>query len=55
MPSVRIHQFGLFIDRAGLLRCRGRVNNAILSTATKNLILLPTKHPWINLLISHVH
>ena len=55
VPPVRIHQFGLFIDHAGLLRCRGRVNNAILSTATKNPILLPTKHPWINLLISHVH
>ena len=55
VPPVRIHQFGLFIDHAGLLHCRGRVNNAILSTATKNPILLPTKHPWINLLISHVH
>ena len=55
VPPVRIHQFGLFIDHAGLLRCRGRVNNAILSVATKNPILLKTKHPWINLLISHVH
>ena len=55
VPPVRIHQFGLFIDHAGLLRCQERVNNAILSTATKNPILLPTKHPWINLLIFHVH
>ena len=54
-PPIRIHQFGLFLDHISLLRCWGRVNNATLSSTTKNPILLPTKHPWIKLLILHVH
>ena len=54
-PPIRVHLFGLFLDYTGLLRCRGRVNNATLSSATKNPILPPTKHPWIKLLILHVH
>ena len=55
VPPIRVHQFGLFLDSTGLLRCRGRVNNATIPSTTKNPILLPTKHPWIRLLILHVH
>ena len=40
MSPIQIYQFRLFIDHGGLHCCRGRVNNAVLSVATKNLILL---------------
>ena len=54
-PPIRIHQFGLFLDHTSLFRFWGRVNNATLSSTTKNPVFLPTKHPWIKLLILHVH
>ena len=40
MSPIQIYQFRLFIDHGGLHCCRGRVNNAVLSVTTKNLILL---------------
>ena len=39
-PPIRVHQFGLFFDCDGILRCRGRVNNSTLAQNTKNPILL---------------
>ena len=54
-PPIRVSQFGLFVDRSGLLRCQGRINNAQLSLATKNPVLLPSSHQWVKLLIQHVH
>lgn len=53
-PPIRVHQFGLFLD-SGLLRCRGRVNNSLLTQANKNPVLLPSNHPWVNLLVLKVH
>ena len=52
---LRVSQFGLFIDDHGLLRCRGRINNALLNVDCKNPILLPSDHAWVKLLIQHVH
>ena len=51
----RVEQFGLFLDENKLLRCRGRLNNAILSSDNKNPILLPSKHPYVELLIRQTH
>ena len=54
-PPVQVHQFGLFIDDLGLLRCQGRINNSPLSTASKKPILLLSNHPLVTLLIHQVH
>ena len=48
-------QFNLFIDDQQIIRCKGRVSNAPLSEESKNLILLPSKHPLTNLIIQDVH
>ena len=53
--SIRVSQFGLFVDQLGLLRYQGRINNAQLIAATKNPVLLPSSHQWVKLLIQHVH
>ena len=37
------------------MKCRGRINNSTLSLNEKNPILLPCKHPFIKLLVIHVH
>jgi len=39
----------------GILRCRGRINNSTVSVESKNLILLPSKHHVVNLIIKHYH
>ena len=54
-PPAQVSQFGLFLDDLHLLRCRGRINNSQLPTASKNPILLPSNHPWVKLVIQHVH
>ena len=55
VAPLRVSQFGLFIDDHGLLRCRGRINNALLNVDSKNPVLLPSSHAWVKLLIQHVH
>ena len=54
-PPVRVAQFGLFVDDRQQLRCRGRINNSLVSCASKNPILLPSSHPWVTLLVRQVH
>ena len=48
---IRVSQFGLFLDSSCLLQRCGRVNNAPLNASSKNLVLLPSSHPWFKLLI----
>ena len=50
-----MEQFGLFLDENKLLRCRGRLNNATLLSDNKNPILLPSKHPYVELIIRETH
>ena len=38
-----------------LLRCRGRINNSSLPQTSKNPILLPSSHRYVDLLIRHTH
>ena len=54
-PHTYVNQFGLYLDDKGLLRCKGRVGNAILSSTNKHPYLLPPNHPFSNLLILHIH
>ena len=38
-----------------MLGCRGRINNSSLPQTSKNPILLPSSHPYVDLLIRHTH
>ena len=53
----RVEQFSLFINDEHLLGCHVRINNPTLSLGTKNPILLPAKHLFVDLLvqIKNVH
>lgn len=51
----RVEQFALFLDENGMLRCRGRINNATLPPSNKNPVLLPSKHPYVDLIIRQTH
>jgi len=44
-----------FIDNEGLLRVSGRLRHANISYGQKYPILLPKNHPYVNLIIKHVH
>ena len=51
----RVRQFGLFIDEQELLRCEGRIDKANIPRESKNPMLLPAKHPIIDLIVRDVH
>ena len=53
--TPRINQFGLFIDSDQIIRCRGRLGNSTLQLSSKNPILLPSSHYFVELLIIEVH
>ena len=52
---IRVDQFKLFIDKDNILRSQGRIGFADLPVHSKNPILLPTKHPVVNMLIYEIH
>ena len=54
-PPPRVKQFGLYLDDVGILRCKGRMNNADLPITSKNPVLLPSKNDFVNLMIKDVH
>ena len=54
-PPVLVSQFGLFLDKRGIIRCKGRINESSLSESSKNPILLPSKHDFSNLIIRDTH
>ena len=45
----------MFLDDQGIIRCKGRVNNALLSQPSKNPVLRPSKHHLARLIIQDVH
>lgn len=49
------HQLGIYIDQCGLLRCRGRLDNAELCENTKHPILLPKGHKYTDLIVERYH
>ena len=53
--TPRINQFDLFIDSDQIIRCRGRLGNSTLPLSSKNPILLPASHYFVELLIIEVH
>ena len=50
-----VDQFSLFVDNDQLLKCRGRINNSQFPISSKNPILLPSRHPFVTLLIRKTH
>lgn len=53
--TTYVSQFGLFLDEQCILKCKGRLNNASLDLGSKNPILLPSRHRFVELLIEDVH
>ena len=53
LPLVR--QLQLYLDKAGYLRCGGRIHNAPLSETAKFPLLLPSKHPLTALIVLATH
>ena len=49
-----VEQFGLYLDKQ-ILKCKGRLGNALLAATERHPILLPTKHPFVKLLVMEVH
>ena len=48
-------QLGVFKDKDGLLRCKGRLNNSSLDIKTRNPILIPRNHILANLIVKQSH
>ena len=48
-------QLGLFTDDMGVIRCKGRLENADLPTSTKYPILLEANHPITSLIVKDGH
>ena len=51
---IRINQFGLFLDE-GILWCRERLNNSTWELNSKNLVLLPHDHRFVELIVLEYH
>ena len=53
-PSL-VKQLKLYKDEGGLLRCKGRIDNAPVSDTAKYPYLLPTKHRFTTLVVMDAH
>ncbi|XP_053390523.1 uncharacterized protein LOC128553406 [Mercenaria mercenaria] len=51
----RQQQLGLFLDEQGLMRCKGRLENAKLSEGVRQPILLPQNDHLTELIIERTH
>ena len=47
--------FKVFEDKAGVLRCKGRIENSTLPYSAKFPVLLPRKHNFTSLVILNCH
>ena len=54
-PPIYVTQFGLYLDSDGIIRCKGRLNNAPLSDSSKSPIILPSKHHFIDFIVKDVN
>lgn len=51
----RVDQFAWYFDENHVMRCRGIINNSSLQPESKHPILLPSNHPFVELLIRQNH
>ena len=54
VPPTYVSQFGLILEN-GIVKCKGRMNNAELLGSARIPILLPAKHDFVSLVIKKVH
>ena len=54
IPTL-VLDLNLFLDKDGILRCKGRMNKSNLTYSSKNPILLPRNSYFTNLIIRHYH
>ena len=54
IPPIYVSQFGLFLQD-GVDKCKGRLNKSSLPANTRNPVLLPAKHSFVQLLIKQSH
>ena len=54
MPQY-VSQFGLYLDKNRVLRCKGRLDKSGMEFGTRHPVLLPPKHPFVELIIRDVH
>ena len=52
---LKVHQFNLFIDDQGILRCKSRLANASITDAAKQPILLPSNSFFSELVSREAH
>lgn len=55
LKSSALRSLNIFLDNSGLLRVGGRLSNAPIDYDQKHLIILPSKHPFTDLIINHEH
>ena len=53
-PPTYVSQFEVFLED-DIIKCRGRISNSPLPSNSRNPVLLPTKHPFVMLVIRDVH
>ena len=54
-PPKLVHDFDLFLDEEGILRCKTRLQKAPVIDTSKRPILLPKKNHFTNLVIRETH
>ena len=52
---IKVHQFNLFIDENGILKCRSRLGNAAVPDTGKYPILLPARNLYSHLVVMEAH
>ena len=50
-----VNQLQLYLDEQGIIRCKGRLQNALIPDSTKNPILLPKWHQFTRLIVRRAH
>ena len=50
-----VREFGIYEDNSGVLRCRGRLQNAKLTFGQIHPVLLPANHPYTSLVVVRCH
>ena len=53
--TMLVKHIDLFKDQENIIRCRGRIDESSLSLSEKQPILLPSKHPFTDLIILDYH
>ena len=55
LVPILVRQFDLYIDERGIMRCKSRIQNSSLNQDAKTLMLLPSKHHVVDLIVGVNH